>query len=37
VRYADHLVAIGYAMSERLIERGAQLRRLSVIPNWVDP
>ena len=37
IRYADHLVAIGDTMRERLIQRGADPQRLSVISNWVDP
>lgn len=36
LRSADHLVAIGQAMRDRLIERGADLQRTTVIPNWVD-
>lgn len=33
---ADHVVAIGARMRERLIEKGAAADRITVIPNWVD-
>jgi putative colanic acid biosynthesis glycosyltransferase WcaI len=33
---ADHVVAIGERMRERLIEKGAAADRITVIPNWVD-
>ena len=33
---ADHVVAIGERMRERLIAKGASPERVSVIPNWVD-
>jgi glycosyltransferase involved in cell wall biosynthesis len=33
---ADHIVAIGERMRERLIAKGAHPERVSVIPNWVD-
>jgi putative colanic acid biosynthesis glycosyltransferase WcaI len=33
---ADHAVAIGEAMRQRFIERGAHPDRISVIPNWTD-
>ena len=33
---ADHIVAIGDRMRERLIAKGARPDRLTVIPNWVD-
>ena len=36
LRRADHLVAIGETMRERLIQKGASRDRISVIPNWVD-
>jgi glycosyltransferase involved in cell wall biosynthesis len=35
-RRADRIVAISDAMRERLIERGAERRRVVVIPNWID-
>lgn len=36
LRRADHIVAIGDRMRERLIAKGAAPARISVIPNWVD-
>ncbi len=36
LRRADHIVAIGDRMRERLIAKGAAPERISVIPNWVD-
>jgi colanic acid biosynthesis glycosyl transferase WcaI len=33
---ADHIVAIGERMRERLIEKGTPPERITVIPNWVD-
>jgi colanic acid biosynthesis glycosyl transferase WcaI len=33
---ADHVVAIGETMRERLIAKGAVAERITVIPNWVD-
>ena len=36
LRRADHIVAIGDRMRERLIAKGASPDRISVIPNWVD-
>jgi putative colanic acid biosynthesis glycosyltransferase WcaI len=36
LRRADHVVAIGDRMRERLIAKGAAPERISVIPNWVD-
>jgi glycosyltransferase involved in cell wall biosynthesis len=33
---ADHIVAIGDRMRERLIAKGARADRVTVIPNWVD-
>jgi putative colanic acid biosynthesis glycosyltransferase WcaI len=36
VRRADRMVAIGETMRERLVGKGAQRERISVIPNWVD-
>ena len=36
LRRADHIVAIGDRMRERLIAKGASPERISVIPNWVD-
>jgi glycosyltransferase involved in cell wall biosynthesis len=36
LRRADHVVAIGERMKERLIAKGARPERISVIPNWVD-
>jgi glycosyltransferase involved in cell wall biosynthesis len=33
---ADHVVAIGERMRERLIAKGASPGRITVIPNWVD-
>jgi glycosyltransferase involved in cell wall biosynthesis len=36
LRRADHVVAIGERMKERLIAKGGRPDRISVIPNWVD-
>ena len=36
LKRADHIVAIGDRMRERLIAKGAAPERISVIPNWVD-
>jgi putative colanic acid biosynthesis glycosyltransferase WcaI len=36
LRRADHIVAIGERMRERLVEKGAPPGRVTVIPNWVD-
>jgi colanic acid biosynthesis glycosyl transferase WcaI len=36
LRRADHIVAIGDRMKARLIEKGADSRRVTVIPNWTD-
>ncbi|HZQ80551.1 MAG TPA: glycosyltransferase family 4 protein [Gaiellaceae bacterium] len=36
LRRADHVVAIGERMRERLIRKGAVPARMTVIPNWVD-
>ncbi len=36
LRRADHIVAIGDRMRERLVARGAPADRISVIANWVD-
>ena len=36
LRRADRLVAIGETMRERLVAKGADGRRITVIPNWVD-
>jgi len=36
LRRADHVVAIGERMRERLIAKGAPPDRVTVIPNWVD-
>jgi colanic acid biosynthesis glycosyl transferase WcaI len=36
LKRADHVVAIGERMRERLIEKGASPERITVIPNWVD-
>ena len=36
LKRADHIVAIGGRMRERLIAKGASPERISVIPNWVD-
>ena len=36
LKRADHIVAIGDRMRERLIAKGASPERISVIPNWVD-
>ena len=36
LRRADHVVAIGERMRERLIAKGAPPERVIVIPNWVD-
>ncbi len=33
---ADRVVAIGETMRRRLVEKGADPERLTVIPNWVD-
>jgi colanic acid biosynthesis glycosyl transferase WcaI len=33
---AQHIVAIGERMRERLVEKGAAPDRVTVIPNWVD-
>jgi colanic acid biosynthesis glycosyl transferase WcaI len=33
---ADHIVAIGERMKERLVAKGAPPDRITVIPNWVD-
>jgi colanic acid biosynthesis glycosyl transferase WcaI len=33
---ADRVVAIGDTMRDRLITKGAQPRRIAVIPNWTD-
>jgi colanic acid biosynthesis glycosyl transferase WcaI len=33
---ADRVVAIGETMRRRLIEKGADAKRVIVIPNWVD-
>jgi glycosyltransferase involved in cell wall biosynthesis len=36
LKRADHVVAIGERMRERLITKGADPARVTVIPNWVD-
>jgi glycosyltransferase involved in cell wall biosynthesis len=36
LRRADAIVAIGPLMRERLIDKGAEPQRVSVISNWVD-
>ena len=36
LKRADHIVAIGARMRERLIAKGAEPDRITVIPNWVD-
>jgi colanic acid biosynthesis glycosyl transferase WcaI len=36
LRRADRLVAIGETMQARLVAKGAERERISVIPNWVD-
>ncbi len=36
LKRADHIVAIGGRMRERLIAKGAEPDRITVIPNWVD-
>jgi putative colanic acid biosynthesis glycosyltransferase WcaI len=36
LKRADHIVAIGHRMRERLIDKGASPDRISVISNWVD-
>jgi colanic acid biosynthesis glycosyl transferase WcaI len=36
LRRAEHIVAIGERMRERLVEKGAAPDRVTVIPNWVD-
>jgi colanic acid biosynthesis glycosyl transferase WcaI len=36
LKRADHVVAIGERMRERLIAKGAEPARVTVIPNWVD-
>jgi colanic acid biosynthesis glycosyl transferase WcaI len=36
LKRADHVVAIGGRMRERLVEKGAVADRITVIPNWVD-
>ena len=36
LRRAERVVAIGDTMRQRLEEKGADARRLVVIPNWVD-
>ncbi len=33
---ADHVVAIGERMRDRLVAKGAAAERITVIPNWVD-
>jgi colanic acid biosynthesis glycosyl transferase WcaI len=33
---ADHIVAIGERMKQRLVAKGAAAERVTVIPNWVD-
>ena len=36
VKRADSLVAIGERMKDRLVDKGAQADRVTVIPNWID-
>ena len=36
LRRADHVVAIGDRMRDRLVAKGASPERITVIPNWVD-
>jgi glycosyltransferase involved in cell wall biosynthesis len=36
LEHADHVVAIGERMKERLVVKGAARERVTVIPNWVD-
>jgi colanic acid biosynthesis glycosyl transferase WcaI len=36
LRRAEHVVAIGATMRERLLAKGVRPDRASVIPNWVD-
>ncbi|HEV3404727.1 MAG TPA: glycosyltransferase family 4 protein [Gaiellaceae bacterium] len=36
LRRADRVVAIGEAMKQRLVHKGAPSERIRVIPNWVD-
>ncbi len=36
LKRADRVVAIGETMRRRLVEKGADPERLTVIPNWVD-
>jgi glycosyltransferase involved in cell wall biosynthesis len=36
LRRADHVVAIGTTMRERLVGKGVRPERIEVIPNWAD-
>jgi glycosyltransferase involved in cell wall biosynthesis len=36
LKRADHIVVIGDRMKERLIAKGTDARKITVIPNWVD-
>jgi glycosyltransferase involved in cell wall biosynthesis len=36
LKRADRVVAIGETMRERLVAKGAERRRIVVIPNWTD-
>ncbi len=36
LRRADHVVAIGATMRERLVAKGVRPERIDVIPNWAD-
>lgn len=36
LKRADHVVAIGERMKDRLIAKGANAQKITVIPNWVD-
>ena len=36
IRHAAHLVALGEAMRDRLIEKGAPPNRIAIIPDWAD-
>lgn len=36
LKHHDHIVTVGECMQQRLVERGIDAARISVIPNWAD-
>jgi len=36
LRHSDHVIALGEAMKDVLVSKGAERGRVSIIPNWAD-